>query len=170
MDQLDLRAVMADQFPAFLADRVRHDNDRPVSADGSDKRQADPLVAAGRFDNNAVRADQAFLLRLQEHIHRGPGLNGSADVQRFHLHQDLRAVLPREFVQPDDRRVTDRFQNILTDQWSVLRSCWFRILSYGSLLYGSLSGNSTISIGKVCFFVCLPGPDEMISLPLPQIP
>ena len=86
------------------------------------QRQADPLVAAGRLHDNAVRADQPFLLRLQNHIHGGPGLDGPAHVQRFHFDQDFRAVFFRNPVQPDNRRIADRLQDILTDQRIFLQT------------------------------------------------
>ena len=111
MNQLDFSAVMTDQLSAFLAHGVGHDDDRPVAFDRADQRQADALVAAGGLHDDGVRLDQAFLFRLLDHVQGGARFNGTADVQRFHFNQDLRAAGFRHAIQANHRGIADGVQD-----------------------------------------------------------
>ena len=113
MDEFHFSAVVADELPALLADGVRHNDDGAVSLDGADQRQADALVAAGRLHDDAVRGKQAFLFRLLNHVQRGAGFDGTADIERFHFDQDFRAVLFRHPVQPNHGRIAHRFKDCI---------------------------------------------------------
>ena len=111
MDELDFRPVMTDQLPPLLTDGVRHDDDCPVAFDRTDQRQADALVAAGGLHDDAVRGKETFLFRLFDHIQRGAGFDGAADVQRFHLDQDLGTAFLRHPVQPDHGCIAHRVKD-----------------------------------------------------------
>ena len=75
VDQLDLRAVVADKLAAFLADGVGHDDNRAVALDSADESESDALIAACRLDDNRVFVNQPVLFRLLDHVERGAGLD-----------------------------------------------------------------------------------------------
>ena len=113
MDQDHLRPVMPHQFSALLADGIRHDDDRPVSPDRPDQRQADALIAAGGLHNNGILLDQAFLFRLKNHVVRRSGLNRASYIQSLEFYQHLSAL--RVFIHPvqtHHRRMPDSIQYI----------------------------------------------------------
>ena len=121
VDQLDLRPVVAHQLAPLLADRIGHDDDRPVPLHRAHEGQADALVAAGGLDDDGIFVDQTFPLGGLDHIQRRPGLDGAAHVQRLHLHQYLGASRPRHAVEPHHRGITDGFKYVLANQVECLQ-------------------------------------------------
>ena len=113
MDEDDFGAVMAHQLAALLADRIRHDDDGLIAANSTDECEADALVAAGRLDDDGIRADQAFFLCFSDHIVRCTRFNRATDVQSFKFDEDICAVRRRHMVQPDDRRMSHGFEYVV---------------------------------------------------------
>ena len=113
VDQDHFRAIVPDQFPALLTDRIGHDDNGLVAFHSAYERKADSLVAAGRFHDDRIRMDQSLLFRLLDHVERCPGLDGSAYIEAFHFHKDLRASFFRHSAQPDHGCVSDRFKYIV---------------------------------------------------------
>ena len=115
MDQADFRAVVTNQLGPFLADRIRHDDDRPVSLDRSDQGQSDPLVSAGGLHNNRVGSDNAVLLSLLDHIESCPGLDRPSDIKAFHLDQHTGASRLGHALQLDHGCISDSLQNVFVN-------------------------------------------------------
>ena len=113
MDQPDLCPVMTDEFGALLTDRVRHDDDRAVSPDSTDQRQADPLVSARGFHNDRVGTDDSLFFRLHDHVERGPRLDGSAHIEPFDLDQYPGTARFGHSLQLHHGRISDGFQNVI---------------------------------------------------------
>ena len=89
VNETHLSAVLADQHTAFLADRVRHDDDDFIALHGAHKGQSDALVAAGGFHDDGVGADDALFFRRFDHLERGAGLDGTADIEALELDEDF---------------------------------------------------------------------------------
>ena len=102
------RPVRPDKFPSLFRYGIRHDDLYLVSLNGADQSKADPLIAAGRFNDHRIFSYQAFLLRFLQHIECGARLDGAADIQSFIFHKDLCHGIVCQFVQSDDRRMSDR--------------------------------------------------------------
>src|SRR5699024_7881007 len=156
MAQDHLRAVMADQFPPFLADGVRHDDLRLIPPYRAYQRKADPLIAACGFHDDRIFMDQALFLRVPDHIVSGPCLDGSAYIKAFEFHQNLGAAFFRHTFQTDQRRMSHRLKNIIINHY---RSHTFlflvKILSY-ILFRDKLSQPSSFhfdSIFPSCFAI-----------------
>ena len=113
MDQPDLCPVMTDELGALLTDRVRHDDDRAVSPDSTDQRQADPLVSARGFHNDRVGTDDSLFFRLHDHVERGPRLDGSAHIEPFDLDQYPGTARFGHSLQLHHGRISDGFQNVI---------------------------------------------------------
>ena len=113
VNQNDLGAVVADQLAAFLTDRIRHDDDGLVSAHSADQRQTDALISACRLDDDGILGQEPLFLRIRDHIERGAGFDGSADVETLELDKDLCAVRIAQTIQTHNRRVAHRRKNIL---------------------------------------------------------
>ena len=89
VNQDNLRTVMADKLAAFLADGIGHDDDRTVALDRSDQRKTNALVAAGRLDNDGIRADFAVPLRVFNHLICRARLDRAADIESLKFYQHL---------------------------------------------------------------------------------
>ena len=110
VDQLDLGAVMLDEVAALAGDGVRHDDDRLVSSNCTDQRQADALISGRRLHDDRVLGDLAVFLRLLDHVERGTGLDGTSHIQAFVFHKHAGTVLTDHAGgQPDHRCMPDGF-------------------------------------------------------------
>lgn len=127
MDDDHLGAIMAHQLAALLGDRIGHDDDGPVALDRADERKADALVAAGRFHDDGVRFQHATRLGVADHIVCRAGLDRTAHVQPFKLHQDFGRVFRRHVVQPDNRRMPHRVKNVVINHLYLLQYKSIRI-------------------------------------------
>ena len=122
MNQDHFCAVMFDELAAFFADGIRHDDDCLIAADSTDECEADALIAAGRLNDNRIRFDPAFLFSFQDHVVSGSGFDGTADIESFKFHKNLRIARLVHAVEPDHRGMSHCFQNILINH-NTLRFC-----------------------------------------------
>ena len=115
-----LRAVMLHELATLDRYAIGHDDARAVAAHRAYERQADALVAARRFDDDAVRADLAALFGLFDHLKSRTGLHRSAHVHAFELHQYLGGAGFGEAVKADEGRAPHGFQHIVVDHGRIL--------------------------------------------------
>jgi len=92
VDQFEVGPVGGHDLPAFLRLVRRHDDRQVVAAGGSDEREADTGVAAGRFDERVAGFDQAVALGRPDHLAGRPVLGRAAGVERFDLRGDRHAL------------------------------------------------------------------------------
>ena len=71
----NLSTVMTHKHSAFLAYRVRHDNNRLIALYRTDKGKTDTLVAAGRLHNYCILIDKTLFLGCDNHIVGCTGLD-----------------------------------------------------------------------------------------------
>ena len=101
---------MADKLAAFLADGIGHDDDRTVALDRSDQRKTNALVAAGRLDNDGIRADFAVPLRVFNHLICRARLDRAADIESLKFYQHLSPLRIRQMLQANHGGMPYRFE------------------------------------------------------------
>ena len=109
VNENDFCAIMTNQFAAFFADRVRHNDNCPITAYSADECQADALVAACRLHNDGILVEQSLVFCVCNHVKSRAGFDGTADVQTFKFHQNLCAVRICHAGQPNHRRMSHCF-------------------------------------------------------------
>ena len=117
-----LRAVGAEQTDLVLAHLVGQHEDASVAPDRGHQREPDPRVAGRGFDDRPAGREQAFPLRLVDHLHRDTVFHAAAGVEVLHLcHQRRFEALP-EPVQPDQGCSSHRVQDAVSyARHSILR-------------------------------------------------
>ncbi len=100
-----VRAVRPQDGDLLGAHLVRHDEHAPVALAGSDDRQADAGVAAGRLHHGTARAQLAAGLRRFHHGQRDPVLHGATGIEVLHLGHHCRRQAGRHRAQSDQRGV-----------------------------------------------------------------
>ena len=113
VDQFHLSPIILHQLPAFLTDRIRHNDHCMVSPDRTNKRKPNPLISTGRFHNNRILLNLPLLFRIQNHIPGRSRLHRTANIQRLKLHQNLCTVFICHPVQPNHRRISHCLKYII---------------------------------------------------------
>ncbi len=107
-----LGAVGAKDRRLLRGDLVGHDEDAPVALDGGGHRQTDPGVAGGWLDDRAARLEPPLALGLLDHADADPVLDRTARVEHLQLRRDRRADAVGHGVEPHQRRVAQRRDNV----------------------------------------------------------
>ena len=95
LGDLEARAVERQQALALAAHALRQRQHQVVALGGTDERQRDPGVAAGRLDDRrAPWLDQALALGGLDHRQTDAILDAAARIERLDLRENLRAACP----------------------------------------------------------------------------
>src|SRR5581483_1962056 len=136
------RAEGHQQYTAFQAHGVRHNQDQLVSLYGSNEGQPDAGVATGRLDQNRLaRLNSAGLLGVFNHDHANTVFHAVTWIEalEFRRHSSLRAL--GHFVEVNQRGAADQFCDILGDlQGSSCMALRVGVAALGSGLWALGSG------------------------------
>jgi len=113
--QHHLGTVRLQQVTASRAHVLGHHDDTPISANGTDHRETDAGVAAGRLDDGRPRNELAGLFCREDHRKRRAVLHRTRHVVRFELPADLGAPVTGNSCEPYQRRVADQVQSAVVD-------------------------------------------------------
>ena len=113
VDEYYFRTIMLNELTPLDADRIRHDDDRAVSSDGTDEGKSYALVAAGGFHDYAVRMKPALLLCAEDHVVCRARLDGTSDIKAFVFDEDLRRVRSGHAVKSYQRGIAKCFENVI---------------------------------------------------------
>ena len=108
-----LRSQRAQDFFALVAGRLGHGQTQLVSFGGGNHRQADPRVAAGRFENNLVRIEVASSFRPFNHKQGRAVFHGTAGIGVFELGINLHGRVGIDTPDLHQRRISDAAQYAL---------------------------------------------------------
>jgi len=106
-------AQHGEQSAPFQRHRVGHGEDDPVTLGGGHESQGDAGVAAGRFDDHRVALEETALLRVFDHGHTDAVLDAAEGIEEFALEQDGGLQLGCDFIEADQRSVTDGFDDVV---------------------------------------------------------
>ena len=115
MYQFHIRTIMSDKFSSFFAHRIRHNYYRPVSLNGTHKRQPYSLIAAGRLNYYSIFLNEALSFCFFNHIECSSCLNRTSDIHCLEFNKYLRRILLNHTIQPYHRSVSDSFKNIIVN-------------------------------------------------------
>ena len=104
----DFRAVLSDEFMAFVRDRIRHDQHRFVALHRADERESNALIATGRLNDDGIGTDDPLRFGPFDHLERSARLDRTAHIQPFILHHDARLVRRGHMVELDQRGIAER--------------------------------------------------------------
>src|SRR6267143_790737 len=110
----DFGAERFQEIHFFLGLLVRGGENTFITAHGRNKRQPHAGIAGSSFDNRAAWFQQALLLGFVNHGDADAVLHGAAGIGKFRFDVNLRLQALIDAVQADQRRVADRFQNVVT--------------------------------------------------------
>ncbi len=111
----ELRSQHRQQRATLDAHRLGHRQDELVSLRSGDEGERDAGVSARRLDDGRVGVDHAPLLGVLDHRHADAVLHAAERIKKFALHRDGRGQVFRDVIQPDERRATDRFDDVVVD-------------------------------------------------------
>ena len=80
VDQYQFCAIVIDQLAPFFTDRIRHDDDRPITLYSSYQSKSDALISTGRLDDDRVLINDALFLCVADHIISGSRFDRTAHV------------------------------------------------------------------------------------------
>jgi len=107
-----LRAECAQNLAPLLAHRLRHGDDQVVAALGADHRQGDASVAAGRLDDERIRADVPLAFGGLDHGQADTVFDALGRIGVFELSQDGRRGVLGDAVEAHQRRVADKLGDV----------------------------------------------------------
>src|SRR5665647_212641 len=137
--QDELGAVGPQQRLTLLAHGLGHGEHHVVSAGGTDHRERDPSVAAGRLHNRSARLELAGLLGGVDDRHADAVLHRAGRVVELELGCDGRSGTGAQPVDPDERGVADDGRDVVMN--GHLDRLWVRDQTEG--LLGCTSTAST---------------------------
>ena len=108
--QDEFGAVRGQQTLPFLAHGFRHGQGESVALDRGDQRQADPGIAAGRFDNRHPRTQGARPLGRLYHAEADSVFDASAGIERFEFRPHRGPAGLRNLAELNHRRVANKFE------------------------------------------------------------
>ena len=134
--QDNLRPQKTHQLAAFDAEALSHGNHQRIALLCADHGKSDTGIATGGLDNGLAGFQGAGFFRGLDHTQRQPVLDRSQWVEGFNLDEQIDAF-GREFVDPHDRRIADRSENIFiftghdcqSPQISMIFACVHIVLS-----------------------------------------
>ncbi len=110
-----LGAAQPQHILFFLALGLRNQDQSPVSARASDDRKTDAGIARGRLEHQAARLQLAALLGFEDHPFAGAVLHRLAGIHELGLAEDGAAGRLGSPRQLDERRIADRFDDVVVD-------------------------------------------------------
>ena len=105
--QLKFGPQSQDEFLAFNAHPLGHDDAHPVTLHPPDQRQADARVTRGGLDDDRVRFQPPVALRPLEHGHSNPVLDAAAGIEELRLGEDPLTV------ELQQRRIPNKIKNVV---------------------------------------------------------
>ena len=119
--QDDFRAVSLREFAALDAHRLGHRQNDFVATNCADKRQADARVAAGRFDDGAALAENAFLLGIENHTEGNAVLDAATRIEELHFRDDVRfqVAIRSKGAELYQRRLADELGDCVVNSHNV---------------------------------------------------
>src|SRR5262249_18396219 len=109
----DLSSEPLQQVDFFLRLFIGRREDTLIATDGSDQRQSHSSVAGSAFDDRAAGLEQARAFGFVDHGDADTVLHRAAGVGHLGLDPDLGLEALRNTVQPYQRRMAHRFQNVV---------------------------------------------------------
>ena len=113
--QNQLRAEHRQQRAALQRHRFGHRQNQFVTFGRRDERQRDAGVAAGRLDDDGVLFEHAALFGVLDHGHADAVLDAAERIEKFALEQNGGSQAGGDFVQVDQRRAADGFDDVVVN-------------------------------------------------------
>ena len=110
--EYDLGAQEAHHLAALEAEALCHRDDERVAFLSADHRKTDTRIAAGRLDDGLTRFQRTAFLGFFDDTQRKPVFDGAHRIEGLDLDVNV-DVFRADLVESDDRRIADRFQNIV---------------------------------------------------------
>mmetsp|Transcript_42601 Transcript_42601/g.78763 ORF Transcript_42601/g.78763 Transcript_42601/m.78763 type:complete len:246 (+) Transcript_42601:780-1517(+) len=115
--EYEVGAEGLEQDATFHGHGFRHGQDELVPSGGGDHGESDAGIAGGRFDEGRLAGDDvSSRLRLEDHGHGDPILDGVGGVRRLELGDDLGlAIRTDDAVEADERSASDETEDGVGD-------------------------------------------------------
>jgi len=117
----DLCPEKTHHLASLDAETLGHRNDQWIALLRTNHREANPSIAAGRFDDGLAGFESPVLFGVLNDAKRESIFNRSHRVERLdlHIHVD---VVGAELVEPHDRRIADRPEYVVVQNIHISRN------------------------------------------------